>query len=221
MDTILPTNETSEFEGRLYLNPQIQLDEGSNFIDNLRATQTQQNQEIAQQTHNLGTDVPSNLGGLTGAGSYFTSRYQTPQTNAAVSDLRAAAQAQALNQVLQNQQDMWRKRYNDAYRSYQKNAYDKSNSGGSGGSGGGGGNSSTWNGNVVDVPTNLSATESLTLSSDSPDDMGTGVTWTIEMGSVGTDKTVWHRVDTTKPKSDPEYETIWEQEEDGTLKRIR
>ena len=76
-------------------------------------------------------------------------------------------------------------------------------------------------GNVVDVPTNLSATESLTLSSDSPDDMGTGVTWTIEMGSVGTDKTVWHRVDTTKPKSDPEYETIWEQEEDGTLKRIR
>lgn len=129
MDTILPTNETSEFEGRLYLNPQIQLDESSNFIDNLRATQTQQNQEIAQQTHNLGTDVPSNLGGLTGANSYFTSRYQTPQTNAVTANLRAVAQAQALNQALENEQAKWKKRYNDAYRNYQKRA----NSGGGGG----------------------------------------------------------------------------------------
>ena len=156
MDTILPTNETSEFEGRLYLNPQIQLDESSNFIDNLRATQTQQNQEIAQQTHNLGTDIPSNLGGLTGANSYFTSRYQTPQTNAIVSDLRATAQAQALNQVLQNQQDMWRKRYNDAYRSYQKRSGGGGSGGGSGSGGGGGGddgNSSTWDGETLLNPT--------------------------------------------------------------------
>lgn len=127
MDTILPTNETSEFEGRLYLNPQIQLDESSNFIDNLRATQTQQNQEIAQQTHNLGTDIPSNLGGLTGGESYFTSRYQTPQTNAVTANLRAVAQAQALNQALENEQEMWKKRYNDAYRNYQKSLYDKNN----------------------------------------------------------------------------------------------
>jgi len=133
MDTILPTNETSEFEGRLYLNPQIQLDESSNFIDNLRATQTQQNQEIAQQTHNLGTDIPSNLGGLTGANSYFTSRYQTPQTNAVTANLRAVAQAQALNQALENEQAKWKKRYQDAYNAYQKRAWDKSNINPSGG----------------------------------------------------------------------------------------
>ena len=135
MDTILPTNETSEFEGRLYLNPQIQLDESSNFIDNLRATQTQQNQEIAQQTHNLGTDVPSNLGGLTGANSYFTSRYQTPQTNAVTANLRAVAQAQALNQALENEQEMWKKRYQDAYNAYQKRSWNRGNPSGGGGDG--------------------------------------------------------------------------------------
>ena len=128
MDTqILPSNEISEIESRTYLNPQIALDESNAFIDNLRATQAQQNQQIAQQTHNLGTDVPSNLGGLTGAGSYFTSRYQVPQTSSAVANLRATAQAAALNQALQNEQEIWKKRYNDAYRAYQKSAYDKAN----------------------------------------------------------------------------------------------
>lgn len=134
MESILPTEEYTEVDGRAYLNPQVALDESNTFIDNLRATQGQQNQEIISDTQMLGTDVPSNLGGLTGAESYFTSRYQTPQTNSVVANLRAVAQAAALNQVLANEQEIWKKRYNDAYRAYQKRA----NSGGGSGGGGGG-----------------------------------------------------------------------------------
>lgn len=127
MDNILPTNEYTEVEGRVYSNPQVVLDEANSFIDNLRSTQAQNNQEITQQTQNLGTDISTNLGGLTGADSYFTSRYQTPQTVSAVANLRATAQAAALNEVLANEEAKWKKRYNDAYRKYQKSAYDKAN----------------------------------------------------------------------------------------------
>lgn len=126
MDNIIPTNEYTEFENRAYINPQVSLDESNAFIDNLRATQGKQNQEIISDTQMLGTDVPSNLGGLTGANSYFTSRYQTPQTNSAVANLRATAQAKALNDVLENEQAIWKKRYQDAYRAYQKRQYDAS-----------------------------------------------------------------------------------------------
>lgn len=129
---ILNDNEFVETEGRAYVNPQTALDESNAFIENLRNTQQANNQQIQTDTYNLGTAVPSNLGGLTSptgdAGlSYFTSRYQTPQTNAVVENLRSVAQAQALNQALQNEQEKWKKRYNDAYRRYQKSAYDKAN----------------------------------------------------------------------------------------------
>lgn len=127
---ILPANETTEVESRYYLNPQVALDEATSFIDNLRATQAQQNQQIAQDTAALGTSVPSVQGGLgtnTPAGlSYFTSRIQTPQTASAVANLRATAQAAALNQALENEQAIWKKRYQDAYNAYQKRQYDAS-----------------------------------------------------------------------------------------------
>lgn len=71
------------------------------------------------QTYNLGTAVSSNIGGLTGANSYFSSRYQTPQMNSLASDLRATAQAKALNDVLANEQAKMKKRYNDAYNASQ------------------------------------------------------------------------------------------------------
>lgn len=128
---ILPENETTEFENRTYINPEVSLNEQMSFIDNLRANQGERNAEIAQQTYNLGTAVPSNLGGLTGGEGYWTSRYQTPQTVSAVAELRSAAQAQALNDVLSNEQDKWKKRYNDAYRNYQK----RKNTTGGGGDG--------------------------------------------------------------------------------------
>lgn len=164
MDNILPENEFVEIEGRQYLNPQTGLDESNAFIENLRATQGQQNQQIASDTYNLGTDIQSVQGGLgtntpTNMG-YFTSRYQTPQTNSAVANLRAAAQASALNEVLANEQAIWKKRYNDAYKAAQRRASARSRSGGGGGGTSGGttgetDNTSTWGGEVevVESPT--------------------------------------------------------------------
>lgn len=122
MEQILPTNEVTEVEGQTYINPQTGIDETNTFIDKLRATQGQQNQEIATDTQRLGTDIPSIQGGLLGSDSYFTSRYQTPMTNANIANLRATAQAQALNDVLANEHAIWKEKYRQAYRNYQKRA---------------------------------------------------------------------------------------------------
>lgn len=107
-------------DDRRYINPQVSLDEQNAFINNLRSTQQARNGEIAADTYNLGTAVPSNLGGLGGSGSYFNARYQTPQTNAVVADLRAAAQAQALNDAMNNELAQAQQRYNNAYKAYQR-----------------------------------------------------------------------------------------------------
>ena len=127
MAQILPETEVTEVEGRTYINPQAALGESDTFIDNLRQTQQANTQQIAQDTYNLGTAVPSNLGGLMGGEGYWTSRYQTPQTNATVANLRAAAQAKALNDVLANEQAIWKNRYQQAYRNYQSRQYNKAN----------------------------------------------------------------------------------------------
>ena len=109
-------------DDRRYIKPQVALDESNAFIEALRNTQGQRTAEIAQDTYNLGTEVPSNLGGLSGAGSYFTSRYQTPQTNEVVANLRATAQAQALNDAMNNALAQAKQRYNNAYKSAQRRA---------------------------------------------------------------------------------------------------
>lgn len=129
MNGILPDNEYTEVESRAYLNPQLQIDETSTFIDNLRQAQQANNAEIAAQTRALGTEVPSNLGGLVGGEGYFTSRYQTPQFNSLAQSLRTSARASALNQALENDLAIWKNRQQQAYRNYQKRAYDRSNSG--------------------------------------------------------------------------------------------
>ncbi len=107
---------------RRYINPQVSLDEQNAFIDNLRNMQKTNTAQITQDTRNLGTQVPSNLGGLTGGTSYFTSRYQTPQMNSMVSDLRSTAQANALTTLMSNEVAKAQKRYNDAYRAAKKRA---------------------------------------------------------------------------------------------------
>jgi hypothetical protein len=112
-----------------YIKPQVALDESNAFIQNLRDTQKANTSEIAQDTYNLGTAVPSNIGGLGGGGSYFNARYQTPQTNAMVADLKATAQAQALNDAMNNALAQAKERYNKAYKAYSRRR----------GSGGGGG----------------------------------------------------------------------------------
>lgn len=66
MAQILPETEVAEVEGRTYINPQIAVGESDTFIDNLRQTQQANTEQIAQDTYDLGTAVPSNLGGLMG-----------------------------------------------------------------------------------------------------------------------------------------------------------
>lgn len=127
-------------DDRRYINPQVSLDEQNTFIENLRNAQGQRTEEIAQDTYSLGTAVPSNLGGLGGSDSYFAARYQTPQTNALVADLRATAQAQALNDAMNNALAQAKQRYNNAYKAAQRR------------SGGGGGN----NPNTPNTPDNPS-----------------------------------------------------------------
>lgn len=124
---LLPSNEYNEFESRAYVEPSLQPAQTETFIDKLRETQGAHGQEITAQTEALGTTTPSNLGGLTGAGSYFSSRYQTPRTNALAQNLRTTAQATALNEALANEQAIWKKRYNEAYRDYQSREHNKAN----------------------------------------------------------------------------------------------
>ena len=119
-----------EQDDRRYINPQTALDESNAFIENLRNVQQQGTEEIAQDTYNLGTQVPSDLGGLVGSEGYFRSRYQTPQTNSIVSDLRSAAQAQALNEAMNNELAIAKQKYNNAYKAAQKRARSRSSRGG-------------------------------------------------------------------------------------------
>lgn len=107
-------------DDRRYINPQVALDESNAFIQKLRDTQSSRNEQIQRDTYNLGTAVPSNLGGLGGSQSYFNARYQTPQTNSLVADLKATAQAQALSDAMNNEIAKAKKRYNDAYKAYAK-----------------------------------------------------------------------------------------------------
>lgn len=115
---------------RRYINPQVSLNEQNAFIDNLRNMQGQDTAQIRQDTYNLGTAVPSNLGGLAGGSGYFRSRYQTPQTNSMIADLRAAAQSQALSTLLNNEIGKAQKRYQDAYRAAKKRANNSTGGGG-------------------------------------------------------------------------------------------
>lgn len=148
---------STEVEGRRYLDPEVSLREQESFINNLRQSQIDANKEIATQTYNLGTAVPSNLGGLMGGEGYWTSRYQTPQTNATVANLRAAAQAKALNDVLANEQAVWKNRYQQAYRNYQSRQNAKANQ-----------PSTTGGGGSLDIDTNAGAGETVEVDTYQP-----------------------------------------------------
>ena len=115
-NNILPSDEYTEYEGNLYVNPQKGLEESNAFIENLRNTQNAHNAEINAQTYNLGSAVPSNLGGLVGGEGYFTARYQTPQSVGLAANLRAAAQGQVMNEALKNEIAIQKQHYNKAYK---------------------------------------------------------------------------------------------------------
>lgn len=111
-----------EEESRFYVNPQTSLNEQQQFLSTLRDIQAQNTAEINQNTYNLGSPVTSNIGGLTGSEGLWQAQYQTPQTQATVAGLKAAMQQQALNTELQNQQNFWKNRYNQAQRRYNRAA---------------------------------------------------------------------------------------------------
>lgn len=108
-------------QGLTQVKPELSRDEQLGFIDTLRETQNLGNQQITEQTRNLGSDVPYSHGGL-GGSNYFLSRYQTPQVDSMVSDLKSAAQLSAMNTALKNYQDNLKDKYNQAYRAAKKRA---------------------------------------------------------------------------------------------------
>lgn len=110
------------FEDRVYTSPTVSRDEQMSFIDTLRDMTGQENQRIATQTSNLGTNVQSSLGGLTGSEGYFQQRYQTPQMETTVNQLKATAQAKALNDLMSNYEAQARNRYSQAYRNAKRRA---------------------------------------------------------------------------------------------------
>ena len=170
---MLEDNEYVEIEGRQYGSPQLIIDESNQFIDNLRATQQANTQQIAEQTANLGTEIPSSLGGLAGGESYWTARLSTPATNATVANLRATAQAAALNQALANEQAMWQKRYQDAYKSYQRRAASNAARAASGSTGG-------TSGGVQETSTKLTGKDRMILDES---DLQEGGAFIVEPGS--------------------------------------
>lgn len=115
-------SETFDFESRRYVNPTLSSGEQIAFLDQLRDTIGSNTAQINAQTQALGTDIPSNLGGLTGSNSYFAQRYQTTPVQSQMATLKATAQAKALNDLMTNYQNQAANRYQQAYR----NAYAKS-----------------------------------------------------------------------------------------------
>lgn len=153
-------DEFYEYEDRAYLNPTLSSGEQEQFITNFRGIQDQNNAQISTQTHNLGTNIPSNLGGLGGGESYFNARYQTPQVDEMITGLKTAAQAQALNDAMKNYQNQLTQRYNDAYRKYQQKNRKRANNILNGYNNPSGnntnnpaGNNSTWDGEIETNPT--------------------------------------------------------------------
>lgn len=126
-------NEFISFEDRVYANPTTSRDEQVDFIETLRETMGNNLNQINQGTYNLGSQLPSNLGGLSGAEETFEARYQRPQVETTAAQLRSTAQASALNTALSNLQNVYKKRYNDAVQRYQRRAATPSTTGGGNG----------------------------------------------------------------------------------------
>lgn len=116
----MDSSEFNYFEDQAYINPKLSSGEQMAFIDKFRDIQNQNNQQIATDTYNLGKALPSNLGGLGGGESYFNARYQNDQVDDMVANLKTAAQAQELNDVMSNYQNQLKRRYNNAQRAYNR-----------------------------------------------------------------------------------------------------
>lgn len=109
-------SEVYDYETRKYITPTISRDEQTAFIDALRNNISKNTAQINQQTENLGTQIPSIQGGLTGSSNYFVQRYQTPQMESTASQLKATAQAKALEDLMSNYKAQMANRVQQAYR---------------------------------------------------------------------------------------------------------
>lgn len=125
-------NITINDEGLMEVSPTAGRDATMSFIDTYRQLQGENTAQIGTTAHALGSDLTAQYGGLHGPSEYIKSRYQTPQTESRIANLRTTAQLAALNQLMQNEQNKWANRYNQAYRNYQKRANSPSSGGGSG-----------------------------------------------------------------------------------------
>lgn len=130
-------DEIITFEDRTYQSPTVSRDSQLEFIDTLRNVMGQKQNEVNASTYALGSQLPSNLGGLRGGEQTFEARYRTPQLEQTAANLRTAAQQSALNTALSNLQAAYKKRYNDAVLNYQKRAAVSSTTPTSGGQGSG------------------------------------------------------------------------------------
>ena len=191
---------------RRYINPQVSLAEQNAFINNLRNNQQDWTDETISVAENLGTKIPSQLGGLTGGSGYFASRYQTPQTNSMVSDLRAAAQSQALSQLMNNEIAKAQKRYNDAYRAAKKRESDASSNGG---------NSNDLAEYLKELKMNLNPDKSsnpMNVSEASEDDLASDPDLKQKLDAARANLRIWERHRASWDKKNP-FEALWTMDE--------
>lgn len=132
--------EYYDYEDRRYVNPVTSRDEQLTFANNLRSVANNDIAKIKADTYNLGTHVPSNLGGLTGSTGLWTRNYVSPKVESMTQGLRAVAQSSALENAMNNYLNQTKQKYQNAYRAAAKRA----RSGGGGGSAGGTGGASDY-----------------------------------------------------------------------------
>ena len=109
-------------QGLAEISPTASRDAQESFIDTYRQMQAENVARVGDTTHALGSDLPAYQGGLHGASEYWKSRYQTPQTESRVANLRTAAQAQALNQLMSNDLAREQEKYSQDARAAQQRA---------------------------------------------------------------------------------------------------
>lgn len=161
-------NETIEFEGRSYVNPEISMAEQDQFIEKFRDIQAQNQAQIDRDTYNLGTPVSSNLGGLTGAEGLWNAQYQRPQVDSAIANLRQINLQQAVNTAMQNQQSAIQNRINQAKRAYyraQQEAYARDRANTNSGNGDGSKQGSI---DLTELPEGKISSEDTTIRSNAP-----------------------------------------------------
>lgn len=102
-------------QGLTQVDPNAVVNESEQFINNFNAIQAANNASIGDVTHRQGTDIPAQTGGLHGT-DYWVKKYQTDQVNAQLSNLKAATQLQALNDVMNNVKDVQAEKLNQEQR---------------------------------------------------------------------------------------------------------